>query len=147
MNTLLQRQLRKHLAHVDPNAPELKAFLSAVGAAYDELEQERDTVQRTLDIASEELTAANDRLRAEAATQLRQLTSFYEETLARQQGLTFRFRRDIAGRYVHTLFRGALAARVAEIPIHAEGRALEDVFGIEVAEDLRPHYDLSLIHI
>ncbi len=68
MHRLLERQLRKHLSG-DPG-PELQRLLQAVNDAYEHQDQDRQLVERAMEVASQELF---ERYRALAATQERLL--------------------------------------------------------------------------
>jgi diguanylate cyclase (GGDEF)-like protein/PAS domain S-box-containing protein len=68
MHRLLERQLRKHLGG-EPG-PELQRLLEAVNDAYEHQEQDRQLVERAMQLASQELF---ERYRALAATQERLL--------------------------------------------------------------------------
>jgi two-component system, sensor histidine kinase len=85
MNKLLARQLRKHLPAADPTGEPLHSFLAAVSLAYDELEQDRAHIERTLEFTSLELNEANERLRREAEQNLRQLEETHRQTLKRER--------------------------------------------------------------
>lgn len=66
MHKLLQRQLKRY-AHVDSldTVPQpWRTLLSAVSAAYDEADDDRKLVERSLEISSQELLQANAEMRA-----------------------------------------------------------------------------------
>ncbi|WP_404420271.1 ATP-binding protein [Nibricoccus sp. IMCC34717] len=85
MNKLLARQLRKHLPAAAADAEPLRSFLAAVSSAYDELEQDRAHIERTLEVTSLELNEANERLRREAEQNLRQLEETHRQTLEKER--------------------------------------------------------------
>ena len=121
MNTLLARQLRKHLpASVEAPAG-FERLLDAVSAAYDELEGDRRLLEHTLQVTSEELNEANERLRRESEGKLLRQSIHYLHTLECQQGMIMRVRRTPGG-YLHTLCRGRLALRLGFTPERVEGR-------------------------
>ena len=66
MHPLLARQIRKKLRTVDITSPEWADFIAAVDEAYTQADQDGEFNERTLDVVSEELTAANERIRREA---------------------------------------------------------------------------------
>ncbi len=72
---LLERQLRRLL----PAGPEasVEPLLAAVSAAYAEAEQDRKLADHTLAVIAEELTQANERLRQETETRLRESEERY----------------------------------------------------------------------
>ncbi len=134
MHPLLERQIRKKLAGVDFESGAWAEFIEAVDATYDEADREREFVERTLDVVSQELTEANERIRRDAESQLSELTRYYEQTLELQQGMIVCYREE-NGRFVHTLCRGALAERLGWDSARVEARALEDFLSpIEVDE-------------
>jgi light-regulated signal transduction histidine kinase (bacteriophytochrome) len=55
---LLQRQLKKHLGEFQ-NDPRLTAFLKAVGESYEHFDRDRQLLERSMNISSEELREAN----------------------------------------------------------------------------------------
>ena len=63
MNSLLKRQLAKHLKN-DPN--DLDVLLNAIDASYQNYETQIALLQRAMKISSDELFAANKKLREEA---------------------------------------------------------------------------------
>ena len=111
MNLLLQRQLRKHLAGRSQNDPEMRAFLTAVDAAYNELEEDKKFLSHTLEVASVELTEANERLRREAESRVRRINDFFEQTLDLQPNIIFRCRK-VGAEFQVLLARGGLLQRL-----------------------------------
>lgn len=141
MSSLLDRQLRKYLPPgVDPGAGPWLGLFTAIAKAYDELEADRNLLEHTLEVTSDELNEANDRLRREAADQLRSLSRYYQQTLESQQGMILCVQRTEAG-FVHTLCRGQLAARLGWPPEAVEGRRLEDFLPPAQAAALLPAYE------
>jgi len=61
-HTLLQRQLRKFFPGVVPEDAE--AFIEAVGLAYQQFDDDRRMLERSLELSSKELIEANNELRA-----------------------------------------------------------------------------------
>jgi signal transduction histidine kinase/CheY-like chemotaxis protein len=111
MNSLLQRQLRKHFAERPPDDPQLQALLAAVSSTYDELEENKQFLSHTLEVASQELTEANERLRREAESQVRRISDFFEQTLDQQPNIIFRCRKE-GGKFKVLLARGGLLQRL-----------------------------------
>jgi len=126
VNPLLARQLRKYLPDLDPDQPPWRDFLSAVDRAYTDLEQDRTFLEHTLEVTSDEITEANEKLRREAEKQLASLSRYYQQTLELQQGMILCVRRTERG-FVPTLCRGQLLARLGLTPEDVEGRFIEDV--------------------
>jgi len=140
MNPLLLRQLRKHLPPGREPDASLAPLLSAISVAYDELESDLRLFEHTLELTSEELNAANERLRLESEDRIRELNRYYLETLERQQGLILRVQRSPRG-FVHTLCRGALAFRLGWDPSTVEGRMASDFLPEDKARDLVAVYE------
>lgn len=62
LNRLLDRQIRRYLKNTPPNA-ELTALFEAISAAYNHHDEDRQLIERSLEISSAELTEANRSLR------------------------------------------------------------------------------------
>ena len=141
MSSLLDRQLRKHLPPgIDPAAEPWRGLFTVIGNAYDELEADRHLLEHTLEVTSDELNEANERLRREAADQLRSLSRYYQQTLESQQGMILCVQRTEAG-FVHVLCRGQLAIRLGWTPEIVEGRRLEDFLPPAQVAALLPSYE------
>ena len=67
MNSLLQRQLRKHYGESAAIPPEWQPFIDAVNKAYDEFDDDRRKLERSIDISSAELGKANTQLNQRAS--------------------------------------------------------------------------------
>jgi two-component system cell cycle sensor histidine kinase/response regulator CckA len=67
MHKLLQRRLQKHLG--GPLPPGLEALLEALSADYEEADRDRQLLERSLELSSQELLAANQRLRDDLRVQ------------------------------------------------------------------------------
>ena len=63
-HSLLQRQIKRHLAHAGALSPDCAAFLDAVNEAYFQADADRRMLERSLDLSSQELLEANSELRA-----------------------------------------------------------------------------------
>jgi len=125
MNPLLERQLRKCLSGREVNDPAWPALLADISAAYDQFEVDQKFVRNTLEVMSQELTEANEKLRQEAENRLRRLSNYFEQTLDLQQSLTFRFKK-VGEQFVYSLCRGKLLANLGVTSAQMEGRTLED---------------------
>ncbi len=64
-NALLRRQLRKYLGSEEAGDAALNSLFGAVSASYDHFETDRRMIERSMDLSSAELVAANERLRRE----------------------------------------------------------------------------------
>jgi len=126
MDSLLARQLRKHLPSADPASPQWQGFLRAIENAYIELRQDRDFIEHTLETTSKELTEANEKLRSEAENKIASLSRYYQQTLELQQGMIQCVRLTPRG-FEHTLCRGQLLQRLGLTADQVEGRRIEEL--------------------
>lgn len=62
-NSLLKRQIAKHAGTVPPG---LESLFNAISESYENYEDQISMLQRAMKISSDELFAANERLREEA---------------------------------------------------------------------------------
>ena len=69
MSTLLEREIRKFLPQDLANNESLKPFLEAVKKSYHTQEEQFNMLQRAMQISSEELFVANQKLREESKAQ------------------------------------------------------------------------------
>ena len=69
MNSLLKRQIRKHLSEELAESTDLKEFLKAVDSSYATFEDQFAMQQRAMKISSDELFEANQKLTKEAQAQ------------------------------------------------------------------------------
>ena len=69
MNSLLKRQIRKHLSEELKNSKDLELFLNAVNRSYNNFDEQTAMIQRAMSISSDELYNANRKLQAEAKEQ------------------------------------------------------------------------------
>lgn len=74
MNPLLKRQIRKYLPEDLKDREDLGVFFNAVSASYNTLEDQFKMTQRAMKISSDELFAANQKLREETAQQKKLLS-------------------------------------------------------------------------
>jgi serine phosphatase RsbU (regulator of sigma subunit) len=63
-NKLLERQIKRYIKSVDINSQEFKDLLGAVSQAYEHNEEDRQLVERALELSSEELSETNKSLQA-----------------------------------------------------------------------------------
>lgn len=70
MNKLLLRQITKFAINLDEETRlRLMPFLKAVSDTYDDYHKDRDLMERSLDLTSQELTGINEKIRQESLTQ------------------------------------------------------------------------------
>ncbi len=86
MHRLLQRQLRKHLGENVEITPPWRSLLRAINETYEQFDADRKLLQRSMDISSEELMAANDRLSQELEKQAVVLNKLKESIRALKPG-------------------------------------------------------------
>ena len=65
---LLERQLRRFLGGLERLPPGLEPFLSAVSEAYQAADEDRRSIERSLELVSQELLERNSQLRGELVT-------------------------------------------------------------------------------
>ncbi len=65
IHSLLRRQLKKQFGSPEPPDRELEEFLSMINDAYWEFDSDREMLERSLDLSSQELAKANESLQAE----------------------------------------------------------------------------------
>lgn len=80
MNKLLERQVKKTFGDLSRVPQNLLPFLEIVSQAYDGFEEDRNLMERSLELSSQELTETNKKLRQEAETQKAILESLREAT-------------------------------------------------------------------
>ena len=62
MHTLLERQLQKHIEDPTSLPPEWADFVEAVHEAYKQADEDRELLERSLELTSEELVERNDQI-------------------------------------------------------------------------------------
>lgn len=75
MNILLERQIKKIFQDVSKIPPYLSSFLQTVSDAYDDFYQDRTLAERSIELSSQELLEANQRVREESEKQKMILSS------------------------------------------------------------------------
>lgn len=78
MNKLLERQVKKIFGDVSKIPSELSSFIQTVSNTYDGFDQDRSLAERSIELSSQELLLANQRLREEAEWQRMLLASIGE---------------------------------------------------------------------
>lgn len=64
MHSLLKRQLQKYLGGLVSISEELNAFIASVDQAYEQCDKDREMMERSLELSSQELLLANSEMRA-----------------------------------------------------------------------------------
>jgi PAS domain S-box-containing protein len=64
MHSLLKRQIKRHLGEKDSLPKEWKTFIDAVNEAYSQMDIDREMLERSLELSSQELLQANSEMRA-----------------------------------------------------------------------------------
>ena len=64
MHSLLKRQLKRHFGDEFRIPAEMQAFLDGVNEAYREFDADREMLERSLELSSQEMMAANSEMRA-----------------------------------------------------------------------------------
>jgi PAS domain S-box-containing protein len=82
VHRLLERQLKRYLPGVEPLAAGLRDFLDAVNRAYEEADEERRVLERSLELTSEEFVDLSNRLRAELAARKRAAETLERQSMA-----------------------------------------------------------------
>lgn len=81
-NRLLQRQIRRHLGTGWEVPRQLAPLFDAISATYQQYEEGRALVERSIDISSRELMEANEKLRRESREQFRLLAENATDVVA-----------------------------------------------------------------
>ncbi|MBB5350887.1 signal transduction histidine kinase/CheY-like chemotaxis protein [Haloferula luteola] len=112
IHPLLLRQLRR-LPQLDLDShPDLQRLVTVVGKTYEDFQTQHQFLSHTLETASEELTEANERLRQESESRIRDLSKLFEETLNEQPNIIFRCARHEDAFQVHLARGRRLIARL-----------------------------------
>ena len=108
----LNRQVKKYLG-TTPSLPGLEGFLQAVNDTYKTFDRDRELLERSLDLTSAELTASNERFRAERTQALERLSESEQILQSINENLSEGvFRIDSAGNFhfVNQAFRKLVGA-------------------------------------
>ena len=69
MNSLLKRQIRKHLGTHPEDSEKISTFINAVNLSYQNYEEQQKMIQRAMLISSDELFEANQKLKEKTTNQ------------------------------------------------------------------------------
>jgi PAS domain S-box-containing protein len=85
MHKLLERQLKKFGIEGEPLPASWEAFVDAVGGMYEKADRERDLLERSLDLATQELLERNRELRGDIARREQTQRALTKERLVLRQ--------------------------------------------------------------
>jgi len=124
MNRLLQRQLKRIqlLENEQPSYNQWRSFIQLIEVAYDEADQHRYTLERSLNLSSEEMMDLNEKLKTSYEARLSSILNaipdiiflfdedgrFIEIMSGRNEGM-FSDKNEIIGKEVHDVFSTDLA--------------------------------------
>ncbi len=117
MHSLLERQLNKHVGDPDNIPADWQDFVEAVDKAYEQADEDRELLERSLDLTSEELVERNERLRGELVRRKeaeRQLHSYAQ----RQTAIAQLGKLTLKGTSMQAVVHEALSmtARILDVP-------------------------------
>lgn len=147
MHRLLRRQLRRHLDEHEPSSVALQRLLAAVSEAYAQADVDRALLERSLELMSQELLAANAELRADVEARKR-----VEEALRQREAQT----RAILAALPDILLVVAPSGELREVHAPARcflpeprdqlvGRSLHDVLPDELHRALVPAIEQAVV--
>ncbi|MCF8241763.1 MAG: PAS domain S-box protein [Melioribacteraceae bacterium] len=121
LHSLLKRQLKRHLNDIDEIPSELKNLIEAVNLAYHQFDADRNMLERSLDLSSEELLSANRELEAHR----RHLENLVEERTKELRSTNKKLKHEIKERTkVEKIHRGL--HKISNAVFEVEG--LKDLF-------------------
>src|SRR6266487_2938655 len=112
MHSLLKRQLRRHFGSLDSFPQEWQPFIAAVNDAYVQSDTDRAMLERSLELSSQELLAANSKLRA-----------VYERLIDSSPDGIFAFDRECR----YTVWNPAMEGIFGRSPLQTLGKCAFDV--------------------
>src|SRR6266702_2087891 len=113
MHSLLKRQIKRHLGSPDSLPQVWQPFIAAVNDAYVQSDTDRAMLERSLDLSSQELLAANSKLRA-----------VYERLIDSSPDGIFAFDRECR----YTVWNPAMEGIFGRSPLQTLGKCAFDVF-------------------
>src|SRR5438876_5136763 len=113
MHSLLKRQIKRHLGSPDSLPQEWQPFIAAVNDAYVQSDTDRAILERSLELSSQELLAANSKLRA-----------IYERLIESSPDGIFAFDRECR----YTVWNPAMEGISGRSPLQTLGKCAFDVF-------------------
>src|SRR6266487_4665217 len=112
MHSLLKRQIKRHLGSPDSLPQEWQPFIAAVNDAYVQSDTDRAILERSLELSSQELLAANSKLRA-----------VYERLIDSSPDGIFAFDRECR----YTVWNPAMEGIFGRSPLQTLGKCAFDV--------------------
>src|SRR5947207_3428777 len=113
MHSLLKRQIKRYLGSPDSLPQEWQPFIAAVNDAYVQSDTDRAILERSLELSSQELLAANSKLRA-----------VYERLIDSSPDGIFAFDRECR----YTVWNPAMEGIFGRSPLQTLGKCAFDVF-------------------
>ncbi len=113
MHSLLKRQIKRYLGNPDSFPQEWQPFIAAVNDAYVQSDVDRAMLERSLELSSQELLAANSKLRA-----------VYERLIDSSPDGIFAFDRECR----YTVWNPAMEGIFGRSPLQTLGKCAFDVF-------------------
>jgi PAS domain S-box-containing protein len=110
---LLKRQIKRHLGSLESLPPEWQRFIATVNEAYGQFDADRVMLERAIELSSQELIAANSRVRA-----------VYERLIESSADGIFAFDRQ----YCYTVWNPAMEAISGLSKVRTLGKCVFDVF-------------------
>ena len=117
----------------------MRKFIDAIDTSYTKYDRAIKAVKDRLNVVSAELSGANERILQESRREIQRVTDRYEQTLARQSGMTFVFVRD-GDSFRYTLVRGTLVGALGCRPEDIEHKRLSDCFKDDPALQRQRHH-------
>lgn len=142
MHNLLKRQLKKYVGENSPLTAELQTFVDSIDRAYRQFDEDREMLERSLELSSQELLQANSEMRAT-------LQAFPDLFFSvDHQGAISNVK---AGRNVNVLRKYAdyLGKKIQDIPSKDIAEKFSEALAQVVAtrELVRIEYKLNLTHV
>src|SRR5262245_21391820 len=135
MHRLLARQLQRHLGKDITPSVEYHALFEAISAHYEEEDRERALLENALEVSSDELTEANDRLRAQNAEMTRTMLDTLSEGV---------YATDMQGRFV--FINASFEAIVGWHEADLIGRCVEEIIFASRSNEASSRPDEHFLH-
>ncbi|HYA15292.1 MAG TPA: PAS domain S-box protein [Syntrophales bacterium] len=151
MHSLLNRQLKRHLGGMESIPEEWKSFIDAVNEAYRQIDTDREMLERSLDLSSQELLQANSEMRA--------VLKAFPDLLFRtdREGIVLHYQTsnskdlhflqgEVVGRRISNVFPEAMGKKFDEALNRVQGtRSLVNIEYSVVKQDSEHFYEARLL--